>query len=85
MVNTIVGHTIELRQMCLIPTQQWYIVRCGSMNRHQKDICLNENGLHAQDMRVILGHSQHDSDGPIVYDHLMNTKIFTLMMKKIFI
>ena len=74
---------LSLRQTCLIPTQQWYVVRCGSMNKHQQDICLKETGLRAQDMRVILGHSRHDSED--LCDHLMKMNFFTLIMKKIFI
>ena len=81
MVNT-VGHTIELQADVpkLILTQHWYVVRCGSMNRHQQDICLKEIGLRAQDMRVMLGHTRHDSED--LCDHLINMKTFTLMMKK---
>ena len=41
-------------------------VRCESKNGHQKDMCLKEIGLHAQNMlnnfRV---NSQHDSGVPI--------------------
>ena len=29
--------------------------RCGSKNRHQWDTCLEEIGLHAQNMLIVLG------------------------------
>ena len=31
------------------------MVRCGFENRYQKDMCLEEIGLHAQNIVVILG------------------------------
>ena len=31
------------------------MVRCGSKNGHQKDMCLKEIGLRAQNMLTILG------------------------------
>jgi hypothetical protein len=34
---------------------EWYVVRCGSKNKHQKDVCLEEIELRAQDMISILG------------------------------
>ena len=37
------------------PTVEWYVVRCGSLERYQKDMCLKETGLHAQNMITILG------------------------------
>ena len=33
----------------------WYMVRCGSKNGHQKDICLKQIGLCAQNMVTVLG------------------------------
>ena len=37
------------------PIFEWYVVRCGSKNRYQNDLCLKEIGLHAQNMVTILG------------------------------
>ena len=34
---------------------EWYVVRCGSKNGHQKDTRLKEIGLYAQNMLAILG------------------------------
>ena len=36
------------------PRCQWYMGRCGSQNGYQKDMCLNEMGLHAPNMITIL-------------------------------
>ena len=36
------------------PVFEW-LIRCGSKNRHQKDMCLKEIGLQAQNMLTILG------------------------------
>jgi hypothetical protein len=31
-----------------IPLFEWYVIRCGSKNGHQKDLCFEEEiGLHA--------------------------------------
>ena len=37
------------------PVFEWYVVRCGSMNGYQKDTCLKEIELCAQNMLSILG------------------------------
>jgi hypothetical protein len=37
------------------PRFEWYVVRCGSKNKHQKDVCLEDIELRAQDMIGILG------------------------------
>ena len=37
------------------PIVEWYVVRCGSKNWCQKDMCLKEIGLRAQDILTILG------------------------------
>ena len=39
----------------LTPIFKWYVVRCGSKNRHQKHMHLKEIGLGAQTMLIILG------------------------------
>ena len=36
------------------PIFEWSVVRCGSKNRHQKDIYLKEIGLCAQNLLAIL-------------------------------
>ena len=65
------------------PISEWYVVRCGSKSRHQKDVfkrywttCTKYSyhfGLDSQ-------HGWGD-----LYDYLMSMRIFTLMTKKIFI
>ena len=37
------------------PIFQWCVVRCGSKDSHQKEICLTEIGLRAQNVLAILG------------------------------
>ena len=64
---------------------EWYVVRCDFENGFQKDICLKEIGLCAQNMLTFLGSIVNIIDGDL-YDHLyMSMKIFTLIMDKIFI
>jgi hypothetical protein len=60
----------------------WYVIRCGFKNGCQNAICLKEIGLHVQSMMSILIklNDEHTWD-----DHLMSTKIFTLIMNKTFI
>ena len=36
------------------PIFEWYVVRCGSKNGHQKDICLKEIRLRVQNMPIAL-------------------------------
>ena len=53
----------------------------------KKDIFLKEIGLRAQDL-LILSNSIINKiweGAEDLYDHLMSTKIFTLMLKKVFI
>jgi len=43
------------------PVFEWYVVKCGSRNGHQKDVCLKEIRLCVQSMITILDpHIQHD-------------------------
>ena len=37
------------------PILEWYVVRCGSKSRYQKDMCLEGIQLHARNMIPILG------------------------------
>jgi hypothetical protein len=53
---------------------------------------LKEMGLHVQNMITILsltitimGRGGGGGGGPIMYDHLMSTRIFALTLNKIFI
>ena len=66
------------------PILEWYVVRCGSMNGYWKDSCFIEIGLHARNMYTILG-SIVNIFGVDLYDHLMSTRIFTLIINKILI
>ena len=45
------------------PLFEWYVVRCSSKNGDQKDMCLKEIGLHAQNMITILGSIVNISGG----------------------
>ena len=36
------------------PIFEWYEGRCGSKNRHQKDMCLKEIEVRAQNMLIFL-------------------------------
>ena len=63
---------------------EWYVVWCGSKNKYQKDTCLKEIGLHAQNMITIVA-SIIDLLGGNLYDHSMSTRIFTLILNKIYV
>ena len=54
------------------PIYEWYVVRSGSKNGHQTDMC-SKYAKHSR------SNSQHDWGE--LYDHLMSTKILTLIMK----
>ena len=46
------------------------MVRCRSKNEHQKNICLEEIGLRAQNMLTILGlifNMEEDHGGGVTY------------------
>ena len=34
---------------------EWYVVRCGSKNGYEKDMCLKETRLRIQNMIITLG------------------------------
>ena len=46
------------------------MVRCGSKNGHQKDLCLIKIGLHAQNLLTILDSTINIIGGGL-YDDLM--------------
>lgn len=77
---------LHVRQMCLIwflnqtPIFERYVVRCVSKNEYQKDIHLKDIGLCAQNM-ISIPSSIVDIIGRGVYDHLINTRIFTLIVR----
>ena len=62
------------------------MVWCGFKNRYQEDMCSKHIGLCAQNMITIVG-SIININGveEDLYDHLMSTKIFPLIMNKIFV
>ena len=37
------------------PIIEWYVVRCGSKNKHSKDMYLIGIGIHVQNLLTILG------------------------------
>jgi hypothetical protein len=37
------------------PTFEWYVIRCGSKNTQQKDLCVKGVGLHVQNMMIVGG------------------------------
>ena len=65
----------------LILSSSIHVFRYGSRNIHQKDMCLEEIGLHAQKLITIL-NSTVNIIGWNLHGHLMSTRIFTLVMNK---
>ena len=49
-----VGVSISNTTIILTPIFEQYVIRCESKNWHQKDMCLEEIGLHAQNMLIII-------------------------------
>ena len=72
---------ITLTYLNQTPIFEWYVIRFSSKNKYQKDMCLKESELHAQNMITILGSIV--SIMGYVHDHLMSIRIFTLMTNKI--
>ena len=64
-------------------TFEWYVIKFSFRNGYQKNMCLNEIRLRAQNMITVRGSIAHIIEGN-PYDHLMSMKIFTLIMNKIF-
>lgn len=66
------------------PIFKWYVIRCGSKNRYQKDVCSEEIGPHAQNLTAFLGSIVNIIRGDI-YDHLLiSMRILHFTMSKIF-
>jgi hypothetical protein len=62
------------------------MVRCRFKNWHKKDMCLEKNGLCAQNMLFALGSIVNITLGERgLYDHFMSMKLFTLIINKMFI
>jgi hypothetical protein len=57
--NTKVDNPYLVTFLIKTPTSKWYVVWCSSKNGQQKDMCLEEIGLHAQNMNLILGLIVH--------------------------
>ena len=60
------------------------MIRCGSKNEYEKNMCSNEIVLGAQNMMIVLGSIVHII-GRDPFNLLMRTRIFTMIMNKIFI
>ena len=64
------------------------MVRCGSKKGHQKDTCLKDIELHAQNMTTILDsivniirrEGEGGGRGRELNDHLMSTIIFNVII-----
>ena len=66
------------------PIYEWFVVRGSSKNKYIQDLCSKEMELCAQNFN----HHSRPNNVHIwknLYDYLMNMRIFTLMMNKIFI
>jgi hypothetical protein len=58
------------------------VVRCGSKNWHQKELCLKETQQRAQIFATIVGSILKHDWGNLC-DHFMNTKVFILIIMNI--
>ena len=62
-----------------------YVLKCGSKNGHQKDLCLKETEqVHAQNLMLILG-STINIDWGDLHDRSMRKRMFTLIVNEVFI
>ena len=48
------GHPNFNTRIIWTPIFEWHVLRIGSKNKHQNDMCLKEIGLHAQNTLTIL-------------------------------
>ena len=48
------------------PIFEWWVVRCRIKNEHQKDMCLKEIGLQAQNVLTILSSKVNTIGGTYV-------------------
>jgi hypothetical protein len=65
-------------------TFEWYMVWCGSKNRYQNNImCLKDIELRAQNRKNQLRFNGQHNWGDL-YDHLMSTRVFTLIMHNMY-
>ena len=64
-----------------IPIFEWCVVRCGSKNGHQINIRIKEVALRDQNVLTILNWVVNVIEKDL-YDHLMSTRTFTLIIKK---
>ena len=68
----------DLTRKPLFKFKMWFDVAPRTDTKEY--MCLKQIELHAQNMITISQHNWGD-----LYDHLMNTSIFTLIMNKMFI
>ena len=47
-LESMVGTSHKVSIPKLVTSIKWYMIRCGSKNGHQQDMCLKEIGLCAQ-------------------------------------
>lgn len=59
-----------------------YMVWCGSKKWSQKDVCLWEIKLHIHNLMIFMSPIVNIIEKDL-FDHLMNTRIVTLIMNKI--
>ena len=61
------------------------MIKCKSKNMHLKNMCLLNIGVYPQNMLTIVSSiiNMIWGVGGRLYDHMMNMRIFTLIMKKI--
>ena len=65
------------------PVFEWYVVRCGSKNGHQRLVFKRDWATCSKYLNYSRLSSQHVWGNQ--YGHLMSMRIFTLIMNKIFI
>ena len=61
------------------PIFEWYVVKYGSENQHQKDMRVIKIGLCAQNMLPILSSILNMCWGDL-YDYVITTRAFTLII-----
>ena len=66
-------------------TFEWYVVKCGPKNWHflKRHVFKKDGTMFSKYVNHSRLNSQHDQGN--LYDHLMSTRIFTLIMHMIFI
>ena len=83
-MNKVWGLPSSITHLNRTPIFEWYVVLCGSKKGYHKDTCLLKDWIACSNYNTqSRSNSQLYLKG--LYNHLMSTRIFTLIMNKMFV